>query len=157
MCIRDSKRAYKNYVLEVDGVQVDVECHVGPPHVCSLKIEDMLARSTRSNLLGFPANVPDFTDHVVLQIVNVFKDKIVLAGDGAVGDLDRAAGCPEFEPSAIAQRLDACDVATIGWLVCGHVSSARWSEVRDVLSPVHRSLFARAFEQATSHPNALST
>src|SRR5258708_7564750 len=50
------KRAYKNYVLEVEGVLVDVECHVGPPHVCSLRIEDMLARSTRSTILGFPAN-----------------------------------------------------------------------------------------------------
>jgi len=156
---RETKRAYRNYVFDVDGIDVDVECSVGPPHVCGLTIEQMLERATRSSVLGFETLVPDFTDHVVLQIVNIFKDKIVLARPAALHDLERIAAHRAFDVSALAARLRESGAATIGRIVSRYavstIASSRWSELLHELGPPRRPWYEAAVRRASTQPEAV--
>lgn len=158
--IREVKRAYYNYVFDFDGVEVDVECTVGPPHVCALTIDAMIERASHSNIFGFRALVPDFTDHVVLQVVNVFKDKLVLARAAALDDLERLTRHASFDAHTIATHLRDGRVATLGWIVADHAARklgiSRWADVRDALGPLRRPLYARAIRFTHSRPDGLA-
>ena len=148
----EAKRVYRNYVLRVQDVEIDVECHVGPPQLCALRVEDMLARATTTDVLGVPTLVPDLVDHAALLVVNVFKDKLVLARDWALRDLERLAMRPAFDPEAIAARLLESRARTIGWIVANHLVVERgvtnWSAVRDALGPIKRKLYAFALAKS---------
>ena len=155
------KRAYQNYVLEVEGVEVDVECHVGPPHTCSLRVADMIARARPGNVLGFAAPIPDPIDHAVLLVVNAFKDKLALARDGALEDLVRLPSLADFDGPAIAERLRAAGAATLGWIVSDYLArerdSAGWRAVRDALEPLRRPVYERLLRWSRARPDGVAS
>jgi hypothetical protein len=129
-------RAYENVVVDLEGVEVDVECHVGPPGVCALTVRSMLHRSTiRDDVFGFPCAIPEVHDHALLLAVNVFKDKLVGAAPWSIEDLVRIAASAGFEPAALAERARACRSVAIAWIVADWLAerSSGWRDVRDAL------------------------
>ncbi|MBX3190008.1 MAG: nucleotidyltransferase family protein [Labilithrix sp.] len=129
-------RAYDNVVVDVGGVDVDVECHVGPPGLCGLRVAEMLARSTvRDDVFGFPCAIPEPHDHALLMVVNAFKDKLVNAAPASVEDLHRMAAAPGFEPERLAAIAREARSVAITWIVADWLSSESetWRDVRNAL------------------------
>ena len=69
----------------VDRVLVEVETSVGPPGLCGLAVDTMIAHATR----GAEGHLePELHEHALLLAVNVFKDKLA----GLAKALERGAG-----------------------------------------------------------------
>jgi len=152
--VRESSRVYKNHTLVIDGVEVDVEGYIGPRYVCWLTTRDLLARATPSDALGFRALMPDFTDHVVLMLVNVFKDKLELARPWSLQDLERVPRHSSFDANAIAARVREARVPTIAWIVADSLGG-EWTRVRDALEADRDERYVRLFRAANRAPNGM--
>lgn len=116
--VRHVSRAYGSAVLDVDGLDVDVEGFVGPPGLCRRTVRQMLDDATVSEVpFGFPCAIPDLCDHALLLAINAFKDKLVLAPEGAVEDLRRIGRDPRFDPPRLAAVARAASAAAIVGIV----------------------------------------
>jgi hypothetical protein len=133
-------RAYRNVVFVVDGVCIDIEGYPGPPGLCRLTVDAMLERAQPSRALGFSHWLPDFDDHAVVLLLNVFKDKLVHAFAWSVSDVERLPASSEFDASRLASRLEEVGASTIGWIVADWMVRERgisvWSSVRDAIAPL---------------------
>jgi hypothetical protein len=145
------QRAYANVVFEVGGRMVDVEATVGPPGLCGLTVEAMIARSTFDASLGFRHRVPELHDHALLLCVNVFKDKLVGASPHAISDVERIARLPGFEPRRFGVLAQASSAATLAWIVADWLARERaakpWGLVREALEPPPRPRYAALFRR----------
>jgi hypothetical protein len=154
--------AYRNVVLDVGGVQVDVETTVGPPGLTDLSVRAMLARARiDEGLFGFPVLLPEISDHAVVLAVNLFKDKLHAAQPWSVSDLVRLAATPAFDPEAVAARAREARCAAIVWIVADWLAgeSEGLRRVRAAFGPrPPRPVYARLFRTAAKHaPYALAT
>ncbi len=149
-------RSYGTIVTIVDRVDIDVESHVGPPGLCDLDVNTMIARAQRSDLLGFAARVPSFADHAVVLIVNAFKDKLAGAFEWAIRDLERVVLAREFDCDALVQRLRETGSTTLAWITAEWMirerNARRWADVRDALGRPRR-LYARTMARLTRGPS----
>jgi hypothetical protein len=132
-------RAYRNVVFVVEGVCVDVEGYPNPPGLSCLTVDTMLERASPSRILGFPHLLPDFHDHAVLLLINLFKDKLVHAFVWSVKDVERLPTHPAFAREQLVERLRQSGVSTIGWVVADWMVENRgieaWRPVRDAIGP----------------------
>ena len=155
-----SSRIYKTYTVQIDDIEVDLEGFVGPRFVCRFPVEDLFARASCSDVLGFRALVPDFTDHVVLLVVNVFKDKLELARRWAIRDLTLAPRHPEFDVEKIVRRLGDARVPTIAWLVANWLveqeGARAWEPVRRAFEHTHDPAYVRLFRATSRVPGGLA-
>ncbi len=144
--------SYVNVVAAIDHVCIDVEGHVGPPGMCRLQVTDMIQRATHSREHGFDCLVPDFHDHAVVLVVNVFKDKLLKSFSWSVRDLERVVLHPLFDADALVARLREAKCTTIGWVVADWMSrshgSRAWEMMRDRLQP-GRQLYLSALRRAS--------
>ncbi|MBS2016694.1 MAG: nucleotidyltransferase family protein [Deltaproteobacteria bacterium] len=130
--------AYRTAVLEMHGIDVDVECTVGAPGLCALSVATMLGRATvGTELFGFPCAIPELHDHALFLAVNLFKDKITLAHPWQVEDVIRIAAVPAFDPArfvALAGEARSLAIACVvaEWLA---PRSAGWRAVREEMGP----------------------
>jgi hypothetical protein len=120
---------------EVDGVEVDVKSALGPPGLCSLSVDDVMGRAeTRVDGLGFPHLEPEWNDHALMLVLNVFKDGLSSAR-WAVEDLLRIAGASRFDPAVLVKRAREGAVSTALWLVADWLArtenASAWRDVRD--------------------------
>lgn len=152
------QRAYANVVFDVCGRMVDVEGTVGPPGLCGLSVDAMIARSSFDASLGFGHRVPELHDHALLLCVNVFKDKLVSASSHAISDLTRIAGVAPFEPRRLAALAQATGAATLVWIVADWLARERaaepWRLVRGALHPPPRPRYAALFRRWTEDGGA---
>jgi hypothetical protein len=145
--------AYRTIAFDILGFLVEFECHVGPPGVCRLQVEDMLRRARPSvDPLGLPYLRPDPHDHVLLLCVNAFKDKLVDAPPGSVRDLELFASRSEFVEGRFVALAAECKTVTIAWIVAGWLAerfqSAPWGRIRDDLGRLApRRRYASAFRR----------
>lgn len=144
--------AYRNLIVEIAGMQIDFECHVGPPGLSALTVDAMLARAHRGPR-GW--REPDPVDHAVLMIVNVFKDKLTVAAPWAVEDLRRIAR--KVDPSALAARAREAKNETIAWIVADWMAREQgddaWRAIRDALGPrPRRRLYAKLLGRLLEGP-----
>lgn len=157
--IVETSSAYRSIVFRIASVEVDVETFVGPPHVSTLRVGQMLARAKPNDKLGFRALFPNFLDHAVLLVVNVFKDKLSLARPCAVQDLERVARHADFRPEAVAEALRDARVGTIGWIVADWLERERvcapWGEVRERLQPFVNRTRAHILRNIVQQPTTL--
>lgn len=100
-----SSRAYGLAAFDVEHTLVELETHVGPPGLCNLSVDAMLARAEPGSARGVPHLVPEVHDHVLLLCVNAFKDKLVDAPVGVVGAVADLLRAPAREPRLAADRL----------------------------------------------------
>jgi hypothetical protein len=130
-------RSYCNVVFIVDGVFIDIEGYPALPGLGRLTVETMLARARPSDALGFSHLFPDFHDHAVVLLINVFKDKLIHAFQWTVRDLERLPAHPQFDGEKLVSRLREAGACTIGWIVADWMvrqrHATRWSEVRDAI------------------------
>jgi hypothetical protein len=158
--VRATSRVYKTHTLVIDDVEVDIEAYIGPRFVCWLTTRELIARASESDELGFRALLPDFTDHVVLLIVNAFKDKLELARPWAIADLERAARHPSFDVDAIVRRIREARVPTIAWIVADWLveksGAKRWASLRAALEDARDPSYVRLFHAAMRTPGGLT-
>lgn len=131
-------RAYRSAVVVQGGVQLDLETAVGPPGLCDLRVEEMLLRARPSDLLGFPHLVPERADHALLLCVNVFKDKLGLAGEDQLEDLRRIVRAPSFggaagnqgafDGAAFVRRVRESGATSLVWIVADYMHTERGDE-----------------------------
>jgi hypothetical protein len=143
-----ASRAYGSAVLSVDGVEVDVETTVGPPFVCALGVDAMLARAERTDAgLGFVHRRPELHDHALLLAVNLFKDRLAGLPRWRLRDLERLARLPTFDPAVLAARAADARATTVVHVVARHVADrcgdAAWARVADRITPARPRYAAR--------------
>ncbi len=134
-----------NVVVEVGGVMVDLETHVGPPGLGRLTVEQLLGRATTQTTLGFPTLWPDPVDHALLLAINVFKDKIALAAPWSLEDARRVVRAPEVGRAAFVEGARRARMTQIAWLVADSMARAgddEWRAIREDLGPAPRRVHA---------------
>jgi hypothetical protein len=147
-------RAYQTLSFDVLGFLVEFEAHVGPPGLCGLAVEDMIARAKRvTGPIGFLHLQPEIHDHALLLCVNAFKDKLVEAQPGAIRDLELIPEQAGFHPPRLIALAQASGTVGILWIVASWLASERgsraWAEIRSRLGEAPpRRLYTWLFEHA---------
>lgn len=133
------QRSYRNIVLRVAGVEVDIEGQIGPPGVCTLPVDALLARSTVAQRKGGPIRIPEIHDHAVVLCVNVYKDKMGAAFPWALEDLARIVRHDSFDVAEFRWRVEKAGIRTLAWIVADWFVDQRgddvWARIRSVLGP----------------------
>jgi hypothetical protein len=130
----------------VDRTLVEVESTIGPPGVCSIGVDEMIARSElRTGPLGVAHREPELHDHALLLAVNAFKDKLVLAMPWVREDLIRIARAPGFSAALLVERAREAKLRTLllivaDWLASDERAQA-WADVRRILGPATRARY----------------
>src|SRR5262249_43094813 len=89
---------------QVDGIEVDVKSELGPPGLGALSMDEVLARAEeRVEPLGFAHLEPEWNDHALLLVLNVFKDGLRSAA-WAIEDLRRTPKHPDFDAGLLVDR-----------------------------------------------------
>jgi hypothetical protein len=161
--IGDWKPAYKAFVVNMDGLGVDVESVIGAPGLCALSIGEMLSRATRG-VAGVDVRVPELHDHAVLICVNVFKDKLALAAPWALEDARRIVEAEGFDEDRFVERARCAKIACMAWIVADWMTrergSAAWASLKAKLGgergprPLYVWMFRKLQERA---PESLAT
>ncbi len=161
--IGEWKPAYKAFVINMDGLGVDVESFVGAPGLCALSIGEMLSRATRG-VAGADVRVPELHDHAVLLCVNVFKDKFALAFPWSLEDVRRIVELEGFDADRFVERARRAKIGCIAWIVADWMKrekgSAAWASVKAKLGGERapRPLYAWAFRKLQERaPESLAT
>jgi hypothetical protein len=149
----------RNLVYDINGIELDVECTVGPPGVCALTVEKMLSRAEFLTIGGENrVLIPETHDHAVLLVVNVFKDKLFDAQAVALSDLQRIVIAPRFRRKEFASRVTESQVATLAWVVAGWMhgreESVEWGSVRAAIEERTRprQLYAKVLNRLLQDP-----
>ena len=129
-------------MLSIRGVEIGLEAMIGPPFVCAIGVEDMLARAEEAvEPLGFSHTRPEIHDHALLLAINLFKDH-VLPGASSVEDLARIARRDEFDARRFADRVREAGCTTIVHVVARHIAETRrdepWSAIAILVPPRRR-------------------
>jgi hypothetical protein len=144
---------YGNIVFRADGMLLDVEASIGPPGLCALAVDDLVARAVRARArapVAYEYLAPELHDHVVVLCVNAFKDKLPRNAPWIVTDLERIVLQPGFDAGVLAERARASRSRTIVWMVADWMVSLSghrvWAAVRDRIGPeAPRPAYARLF------------
>jgi Uncharacterised nucleotidyltransferase len=141
--------AYSNLVLAIDGRDVDVEAHMGPPGVCTITVDTLIARATREDrTFGFSALVMDPHDHALLLVLNAFKDHMATAMAWAIDDLSKVVRAPWFDTATLVERAESGQVRTVLWIVADwmarFMADEVWEAVRDRMGGPSRTAFTSA-------------
>ncbi len=156
---RGSKQ-WGTFEIEIDRTLIEFETSIGPPGVCGVTVDEMIARASLTSAgLGFPHLEPELHDHALVVCVTVFKDKIHDTVPWALGDLVRFAKQPAFDPRRMAGLAERAGVSTAVWLVADWAASAGgsegWRAVRDGLGRApSRPVYARAYRALAVRPRA---
>lgn len=157
----DAPALYTTF-FKIDGHEVDVECCLGPPGLCTLSVEDLLLRAGRVvGPLGFPHLEPDLNDHVLILVLNAFKDGLLIA-PWALEDLRRIVRHLRFDGDAVVGRAREGGVLSVLWLVADWLAEVHgvgeWAAVRDrarTFVPKQRVQRTYAFVRRRGWPSRL--
>jgi hypothetical protein len=148
-------RSYRSLVYtfgEWTPLTLDVECEVGPPGLCALRVDEILARAgTLSAARDLQVPIPELHDHAVLLTVNAFKDKISGAAPHAREDLSRVVSHRDFHAEVFVERVIRARACTMAWLVASWMETqgdTAWAILRHRLeenAPIRRG-YARVFQ-----------
>jgi hypothetical protein len=143
---------------EIGAMLVELETSIGPPGVCALPVEEMIARASRTTAgFGFAHLEPELHDHALLLCVNAFKDKIRHAVASALGDLVRIAAQPGFQAPRLAALAERAELRAVVWMIADWAAreggSEPWGEVRELLGHAPpRPLYVRAYRALMESP-----
>ena len=152
-----ASRAYASVVLSVDKVEIDLEARVGPPFVCAIGVDAMLARAERTDAaLGFAHLRPELHDHALLLAVNLFKDRFVDASGMRGEDLARLARATRFDVATLADRAREARCRTLvnvvaRWMVASRADDA-WGAIASRIPPARAAYAARILDAARRDP-----
>jgi hypothetical protein len=126
----------------VDGTLVEVETSVGPPGLCGLTVDTMIAHAMRGEAGHLE---PELHEHALLLCVNVFKDKLARARGHALEDVARIVRLEAFDDAVFVRVVRAAQSTTLAWLVADFLAQegdTRWAEIRAALGPPRRAYAA---------------
>ena len=136
--VRTDSPLLRRAVLTVDRWEVDIECTVGPPGLCATSVETMLDRARHQvEPFGFTHLQPDLHDHVLVLVVNAFKDGLdgSFSTPWSVEDLRRIVRRDEFQPQSLVSRASEGRVLSALWIVADWLSenaaAPEWRHIRD--------------------------
>jgi hypothetical protein len=144
---------------KVAGWEVDIECTLGPPGLCTLSVEDLIRRARRSiEPFGFLHLQPELNDHALILAINAFKDGL-RPMPWALEDLRRIARHESFDVDLVVQRAREGRIASALWIVAEWLvemhRAAEWRVVRDRIGshpPSARVAEAYAYVQRRGWP-----
>ncbi len=151
--------AYGSLCLDIENMPVDIESHIGPPGLGRLRVKDLLDHGSMQTIGSTAVMVPDVTDHALLVIVNLFKDKITTAMPWAIGDLSRLVAHQDFDEQLFLARAKRYRMALMSKVVLhqlGHDTPALRSLSNRVKAPAWFSLYLRAYNKHAKAPHALT-
>jgi hypothetical protein len=124
-------------VLHVGEWTVDIECAFSDPGLCAIPMRTAIARATRSVApFEFEHLQPELHDHVLLLVLNAFKDGLETT-PWAREDLLRIVRLDRFEVDLLVRRAHEGRVVSATWIVANWLAtehdSAKWREVRDTI------------------------
>jgi hypothetical protein len=128
-------------------MELDVESSVGPPGLCALSVDTMIAHAQRRREpFGFEHLIPELHEHALLLCVNVFKDKMRSA-EHAWTDLERIVGARGFEPGRFVETARRARAETLAFVVAEWMVRERaceaWRPLVEMLSPPSRPRYAQ--------------
>jgi hypothetical protein len=153
--IRLRSAVYRNLVLSVGGLDVDVETACGPPGFTTLDVATMMRRAVRLEGEGAALGlVPEIHDHGIFLVVNAVKDHLTGAMPWAIEDLRRLIRLPAVSPAILRQRAVTAHAAGMLRLVARYLDTEpRWAALADsmdsgfafraALSDAHLALLRR--------------
>jgi hypothetical protein len=159
--VRVASRQLGTMEIQASRTLVEFESSIGPPGVCALGVEAMMARATMRTTLGVDHLVPEVHDHALLLCVNAFKDKLVQAAPWVREDLYRIAAMPDFDAREYVARVAEAALGTLVWIVADWLSAESretvWTEVRDKLRGARRRNYAGLYMRlARSAPESVA-
>lgn len=138
---------YEKLAIELGGIAIDVECHVGAPFLTRLSVEDLLdgAHEVR-HPMGFSVPVPSTEHHALVLAVNVFKDKVDRASARAIEDARRIVLAADFDLERFLAATRLARAASLVYVVATRLAetSSMWAKVRDALVDDARRAFIAA-------------
>ncbi len=137
--IKVSSSVYRNAVLSLRGVEIDLETTIGPRFLCAVGVAEMLGRAEEAvEPLGFRHLRPEIHDHTLLLAINVFKDH-ALASAPTAEDLVRIVRLPGFRVETLSERARAAGCTTLVHVVARHLAKTRgderWTEIAAAIEP----------------------
>ncbi len=142
--IGHASKQWGTFDLIIGQMLVEVETSVGPPGLCGLDVDTMIAHATRGEH-GYLE--PELHEHALLLCVNVFKDKLARARGHALEDVTRIVRLEEFDDEKFVRVVSAARSTTLVWIVADFFAQqgdARWAEIRAALGGPRR-VYAAAY------------
>lgn len=143
--------AYGGLTLLLGDVTVDVETHVGAPHMTSLGMDDLFgAKVFVKGEDGRDVPTLDTAHHAFFLAVNCFKDKLVGAQSWALEDARRIVRLPDFSSEKLLDVARRARAVTLLYLVADHFAKeghVEWARIRDDIAPPPRPLYAAIWKR----------
>lgn len=143
--------AYGGLTLLHRDVTVDVETHVGAPHMTALGMDDLFAAKIFvKGEDGRDVPTLDTAHHAFFLAVNCFKDKLGGAQSWALEDARRIVRLPDFSADALVRVARRARAVTLLYLVADHFAEegrVEWANVRRLVSPPPRPLYAALWKR----------
>lgn len=158
--ILHASKQWGTFETEITQMLVEFETSIGPPGVCAVGVDEMIARAAHTSAgLGFPHLEPELHDHALVLCVNAFKDKIRDAMPWALSDLVRIAQQPGFDAARMAALAERARLRAAVWAVADWAASAGgsepWRAVRDQIGRTPpRPLYLRAYRALAGMPRS---
>lgn len=138
--ILHASKQWGTFETLIDHILVECETSVGPPGLCGLTVDTMIAHGAPSTT-AVPHIEPELHEHVLLLCVNVFKDKLARARSHALEDLARIVTIDAFDARRFARLVHEAHSTTLVWLVADFMvrrGANTWAGIRDQLGPPRR-------------------
>jgi hypothetical protein len=152
--------AYGGLTLLHRDVPVDVETHVGAPHMTALGMDDLFAaRTFVKHPDGYEVPTLETSHHAFFLAVNCFKDKLAGAQSWALEDARRIVRCPDFSADALVRVARRARAVTLLYLVADHFAREgheEWANVRRLVSPPPRPLYAALWKRLAARRSGSS-
>lgn len=155
--IHNEYARYGSICIDLGGLQVDIESHIGPPGLCRLPVRDLRRRAQRQTIGRTAVLVPELTDHALVVVVNLFKDKVVDSMPWARADLARVLDHPSFDEAAFISRARHYNMTLMARVVLEHLpeQSARMRRLAASMPvPAWYPLYARVYAAALKEPKS---
>ena len=126
---------------------VELETTIGPPGLCGLTVEALLARAQlRRRASGITCLAPEIHDHALLLVVNAFKDKLH-SPPWSLRDTAAIVDAPGFDVEVFCDRVTISRSRTMTAIVGAHLAprSPTWAAIVDRLGPSSRMRYAAAY------------
>lgn len=146
--------AYGGLTLLHRDITVDVETHVGAPHMTSLGMDQLFAAKVFvKGQDGHDVPTLDTAHHAFFLAVNCFKDKLVGAQSWALEDARRIVRLPDFSREKLLDVARRARAVTLLFLVADHFAKeghAEWAQIRDEIASPPRPIYAALWKQLGS-------
>ncbi|EYF04410.1 nucleotidyltransferase family protein [Chondromyces apiculatus] len=130
--VHDSRQLFTVNVVVPPGLPVDVRASVGPPGLCRVSAEAMLARAEvvqDGRVTAAPFRMLGGRDHLLVLLVDAVLDKLALRAALRQRELGRAIRRWAGSPEGFAEHARAAGLAGVSWVALSWLAQEAGDEV----------------------------